>query len=1042
MTLSTSADQINNNSSSNEANASAPSPNNKEPTENVVESMEVEENSIENEYTVNDVVQLVQKPLKLGDNWYVVDKSWYDSFLKSLENNEHLPGPINCINLIVASKDAAANICLKPNLEENVDFVLVPSEAWAVLASKFGVVGPPIVRSVIPRTESYLQVELYPLQIRLALYGSKQDTVRSYSRTCTLSQVINDMKLFFEIPFDKEVQIWNNATLLVRNDEIPTSPKSNTLQQNAVDPPPVLVFPSKSIPPPPPPPPPTNLKAKSKIDKPLLYIPDLEVPNPVLTIEVQNNDGTWPSSKTKLGAVTRSRLNAGTPICQPGACGLMNLGNTCFMNSAIQCLSNTERLTKYFLSDQHHQDINPDNPLGMRGEIAKNYAWLIKMMWSGYQTSIAPREFRMAVTQFAPQFSGFAHHDCQELMAFLLDGLHEDLNRVKVKPYIEMKNDIEKRPDIVVAEEAWNNYKLRNDSIIVDTFHAQLKSTLVCPECELVSITFDPFCYLTLPLPYRIERSVDICFVPAMSKRPTYTKINTNPSTSEEFQSFTFPVRSILLENIMIPKTGCASDISASVAKFLNECSNNIDDSKASFKKKFDPRKLIVANANECRFNKFFSPSDMYNSQFDDIVVYEMDDLTATDSDSSSQTRRLTKFAGHHLPVFIKQLNSDSSECPISRPFFINVKSLTYETIREAIFKELLSLISPDKVNSFLEAMEKNIVEKRKVDNTKFAKRNQKDGNGSDGETGSDEELYISVNATNTNCTMNDASEEDEDLNDENVNSNISNNVSMKTISYPPYAICCNDHQTQMKIVLNPDSRLDNSVNEHDNYLTITIHYRIVTKFFPTHLNKFGHLKLTTLFPSVTTETTKSLLTLKECINQFTLTEKLGENDPWYCPRCKKHQMASKKFDIWSLPNNLIIHLKRFSYSRLHRDKLNVLVEFPIENLDMTPYILNNPNNESFVYDLIAVSNHYGELGAGHYNAYAKNFSTKNWFLFDDLSVSPVPDKKVMTKAAYVLFYQRKNMSDLTATKSTTESTDSSTITVDRNDIQASTSLQ
>ena len=81
---------------------------------------------------------------------------------------------------------------------------------------------------------------------------------------------------------------------------------------------------------------------------------------------------------------------------------------------------------------------------------------------------------------------------------------------------------------------------------------------------------------------------------------------------------------------------------------------------------------------------------------------------------------------------------------------------------------------------------------------------------------------------------------------------------------------------------------------------------------------------------------------------------------------------------IRSLPNNLIIHLKRFSYSRLHRDKLNVLVEFPIENLDMSPYVLHNPNKESLVYDLIAVSNHYGELGAGHYTAYAKNFQSNN----------------------------------------------------------------
>lgn len=54
----------------------------------------------------------------------------------------------------------------------------------------------------------------------------------------------------------------------------------------------------------------------------------------------------------------------------------------------------------------------------------------------------------MIVGRFAPQFSGYQQQDCQELMAFLLDGLHEDLNRVKKKPYIEL-SDANGRPDEV-----------------------------------------------------------------------------------------------------------------------------------------------------------------------------------------------------------------------------------------------------------------------------------------------------------------------------------------------------------------------------------------------------------------------------------------------------------------------------------------------------------------------------------------------------------------------------------------------------------------
>ena len=110
----------------------------------------------------------------------------------------------------------------------------------------------------------------------------------------------------------------------------------------------------------------------------------------------------------------------------------------------------------------------------------------------------------------------------------------------------------------------------------------------------------------------------------------------------------------------------------------------------------------------------------------------------------------------------------------------------------------------------------------------------------------------------------------------------------------------------------------------------------------------------------------KQVLQLRECLELFTTTERLGADDAWYCPACKKHQRATKKFDLWSLPDVLVIHLKRFSYTRALRDKLDILVEFPVE-LDMRPYVNpNNVNHPPALYDLIGVCNHYGGLGGGH----------------------------------------------------------------------------
>ena len=65
------------------------------------------------------------------------------------------------------------------------------------------------------------------------------------------------------------------------------------------------------------------------------------------------------------------------------------------------------------------------------------------------------------------------------------------------------------------------------------------------------------------------------------------------------------------------------------------------------------------------------------------------------------------------------------------------------------------------------------------------------------------------------------------------------------------------------------------------------------------------------------------------------------------------------------LPSILVISLKRFSYNRYWRDKLDTQVDFPTRNLDMGPYIINK-NHGKAIYDLIAVSNHYGVMGGGH----------------------------------------------------------------------------
>ena len=146
-----------------------------------------------------------------------------------------------------------------------------------------------------------------------------------------------------------------------------------------------------------------------------------------------------------------------------------------------------------------------------------------------------------------------------------------------------------------------------------------------------------------------------------------------------------------------------------------------------------------------------------------------------------------------------------------------------------------------------------------------------------------------------------------------------------------------------------------------------------------------------------------------DCLSYFGVEETLKGGDKWFCPKCKDHVVAKKKMEVFKSPNYLIIHLKRFSHTRgmFGSRKLNEKIKFPIEDFNMTPYVIKQ-NEGKVIYDLYAVSNHFGSLGGGHYTAFAKNPLYHKWYEFDDSSVNKIDRGNVQSNAAYVLFYKKR----------------------------------
>jgi uncharacterized UBP type Zn finger protein len=165
----------------------------------------------------------------------------------------------------------------------------------------------------------------------------------------------------------------------------------------------------------------------------------------------------------------------------------------------------------------------------------------------------------------------------------------------------------------------------------------------------------------------------------------------------------------------------------------------------------------------------------------------------------------------------------------------------------------------------------------------------------------------------------------------------------------------------------------------------------------------------------------KNGLDLSDCLQAFAKEEVLRKSEAWYCSKCQEHMEASKKIDLWKLPDILIIHLKRFVYDSFRRDKIDAYVDFPLTNLDLGPFTnataaasagmsaRGGGKAANTLYDLYAVSNHFGGLGGGHYTAYCRNLVNQRWYDLDDSSATPLHSaEQVKTPAAYVLFYRRQ----------------------------------
>uniref|UniRef100_A0A673L447 ubiquitinyl hydrolase 1 n=1 Tax=Sinocyclocheilus rhinocerous TaxID=307959 RepID=A0A673L447_9TELE len=610
-----------------------------------------------------------------------------------------------------------------------------------------------------------------------------------------------------------------------------------------------------------------------------------------LVIEVRNKDMSWPEEMSFIA--NSSKIDRHKVPTEKGATGLSNLGNTCFMNSSIQCVSNTKPLTEYFISGRHLYELNRTNPIGMRGHMAKCYGDLVQELWSGTQKNIAPLKLRWTIAKYAPRFNGFQQQDSQELLAFLLDGLHEDLNRVHEKPYVELK-DSDGRPDHEVATEAWENHLRRNRSIVVDLFHGQLRSQVKCKTCGHISARFDPFNFLSLPLPMDSSMHLEITVIKLDGSTPVRYGLRLN--MDEKYMGLKKQLSelcSLKPEQILLAEVHTSNiknfpqdnqKVRHSVNGFLCAFEIPVPGSPTSVTSPVITEKTPVANGTAG--NNHIGKSGLIPNGMPSTVVPCTPEKPLANGIPN----------GHAVPVqdspFIGYIIAMHRKMMRTELYF-----LSSQKNRPSLFG--MPLIVPCTVHT--------------------SKKDLYDA------------VWIQVSRLASPLPPQEASNHAQDCDD---SMGYQYPFTLRVVQKdgnscawcPWYRFCrgctvdCNEDRAS----------LGNAYIAVD-WDPTALHLRYQT----------SQERIVEEHPSVeqSRRAQAEPISLDSCLKAFTSEEELGEDELYYCSKCKTHRLATKKLDLWRLPPVLIVHLKRFQFVNGRWIKSQKIVKFPRESFDPSAFL-------------------------------------------------------------------------------------------------------
>ena len=668
------------------------------------------------------------------------------------------------------------------------------------------------------------------------------------------------------------------------------------------------------------------------------------------------------------------------PTSNHGLTGLKNLGNSSYLNSIIQCLSNTPELMYYYISDLYKKDIKLSEIKKkgfVPGKLSKEFADLLGKLWIDNKKIANPQNLKYAICDLINIFNNNNQHDSSELLMFLLNFLHEEINRDKSKGSTSFYEPPKKEneSDISASQRFWNLFKRKNNSIIVDLFYGQIKNVTRCLSCGHSQTTFEIFNILPIEIP--ILKKVNILLVPSNNIKKT------------------------IKLSIFISISALFIDLGVYIRQYI--------------KNGFENFRIILVNYNTTNAKFVKMSENIYNTAKKGVIlVHEISDTYEEVEDNIEDNEKEND-----------NNEENSAEMGENFPFITLIKYKNFEDLGGIIDTNFKSyprvfVMGPyTKVRGLRIKMfgyltkyyplPKNIIDflKRRFPNNEYMSLDEITNNYSNNKNEIDEIELNDIYYKQYNLIFNDNYQKKL-----NIDETIKNEIKEYLKNFP-FKCFLISTKGEKDILLFSSNNTDNQNSFKDNQKINDIIKLIRNKYklilYITNKDYIKPLNEITSIMSTKDNTDTKAPTLSDCLIHFSLHEKLEKENEYFCPNCKRNVNAYHKSDIFYMPPYLIISIKRFIRNYLSKTKVQLLklndnMNYNVSYADFDNFV-SGPKNPKNIYTLYAVNQHSGSNEGGHYCSACKNFG--KWYMFDDHAVFPCDDDMICVPEGYLLFYRR-----------------------------------